>query len=159
PNSVDLTREQLVEIFPILDTFLADAEEFWGFSQSVLLDSGPWTQSDVSGTPWTLHALTFTAASERFLLLSVPGAQFEESRAIIQRARNQSLVHHRMERQVSELESHSREIENLHRFKGELLNVLSRELRAPLNDIIDFSTTLAEERAGNLNQHQNSLVE
>ncbi len=154
-SHVNLSRHDLCETFPLLDAFLSDAEEFWEFSESVLLDSGPWTQSDASGTACTLQAMTITASGRQFLLLSLPGAQFEEGRAIIQRARDQSLAYSRMERQVADLESRNREMEKSNRLKYEFLAGVRQEVRTLVNAIIGSSALLTQETAGTLNEkHQ-----
>ena len=155
---VELTREELIESFPLLDTFLAEAEDVWRTGQGVPLDSGPWIQSDSSGEACTLQALAILASKHPFLLLSLPGAEFAQHKTTIQRARDQSIEFGRMERHVNDLESRNREVERLGRLKAEFLASMSHELRTPLNAIIGFSTLLGQQKAGSLNEKQRSFV-
>jgi signal transduction histidine kinase len=165
PKLVPLSRQKLTDVFPLLDTFLCDADEFWGTAQNSPLESGPWTQKDAFGQTCTLQASAISPSSQPFLLLGLPGRQFEESRVVLQAARDQAVRHGRMERQVQELaeaktglESRNREIERVNRLKGEFLASMSHELRTPLNAIIGFSTLLVQEKAGNLNDQQKRFV-
>ena len=158
PKHIELTREDLIETFPLLDTFLAEAEEVWRTGQGVPLDSGPWSQSDSSGEACTLQALAILAAKHPFLLLSLPGPEFEQNKTLLQRARDQSIAYGRMERHMTDLESRNREVERLGRLKGEFLASMSHELRTPLNAIIGFTTLLGQETAGILNDKQRSFV-
>jgi signal transduction histidine kinase len=157
-DRIDFTREDLIESFPLMDTFLVEAEEAWAAGQEAPLDSGPWIQSDSSGEACTLQASAVLASGRFFLLLSLPGARFEQDKAIIQRARNQSMAYGRMERQMTDLESRNREVERLNRLKDEFVASMSHELRTPLNAIIGFSTLLVQEKAGALNERQKSFV-
>ena len=157
-KNVELSREDLIEKFPLLDTFLAEAEEAWRTGQGLPLDSGPWTQSDLSGEACTLQAVAILASKHPFLLLRLPGPEFEHQKTIIQRARDQSIEYGLMERHMSDLAARNSEIERLGRLKGEFLASMSHELRTPLNAIIGFSTLLGQERAGTLNEKQRSFV-
>jgi len=165
PKLVPLSRQRLTEVFPLLETFLCEADEFWSMTQDALLESGPWTQKDAFGQICTLQASAISPSSQPCLLLSLAGRQFEESRVILQAARDRAIQHSRVERQVRELadaktdlESRNREIERVNRLKGEFLSSMSHELRTPLNAIIGFSTLLVQEKAGNLNDQQKRFV-
>ena len=158
-KNVELSREDLIGKFPLLDTFLADAEGVWRTGQGLPLDSGPWTQSDSSGEACTLQAVAILASKHPFLLLRLPGPEFEHQKTIIQRARDQSIEYGLMERHMRDLAARNSEVERLGRLKGEFLASMSHELRTPLNAIIGFSTLLGQERAGGLNNKQKSFVD
>ena len=48
-QSIDLTREELIDRFALLETFLVEAEEAWCGLPAAPVDSGPWVQSDQIG--------------------------------------------------------------------------------------------------------------
>jgi signal transduction histidine kinase len=99
-----------------------------------------------------------SASNHPFLLLSLPGPEFEQNTTFVQRARDQSIAYGRMERRMNDLESRNVEVERLGRLRGEFLASMSHELRTPLNAIIGFSTLLRQERAGSLNDKQRNFV-
>ena len=155
---VERNREDLIKTFSFLDSFLPEAEEMWRRGEGDPLGSGPWIQTDCSGEPCTLQALAIFASKQPFLLLSLPGPEFEQNKITMQRARDQSIAYGRMERQMNDLESRNREVERLGRLKGEFLASMSHELRTPLNAIIGFSTLLGQQKAGSLTDKQARFV-
>ena len=78
---------------PFLKQFLAEAEQGWARHVDGIVRSGPWTERDQHGTTIHLEATALLVNSRQLLLVARLGADFEQARATLQRAREQALHH------------------------------------------------------------------
>jgi transcriptional regulator with PAS, ATPase and Fis domain len=78
---------------PFLKQFLAEAEQGWTRHAAGLVRSGPWTERDQHGTTLHLEATALVVDSRQLLLVARLGADFEQTRATLQQAREQALRH------------------------------------------------------------------
>ncbi len=100
------------ERFLFLASFLGEAREFWDRRLVEPLLSGPWTEEDGLGSERHLEATAVCLGESRFLLLSLLGPEFEESRRVLQSARDAAATLRRVGRLAASLEvfqSHTRQ--------------------------------------------------
>ena len=91
----------LLEAFPILDSFLSEADAFWNQKYEGRLDGEPFVISN-AGRNLPLVPTAVAMKGRAFLLLQrVPG--FEDRQDILQRARERALEHEQVLKQIDGL--------------------------------------------------------
>jgi hypothetical protein len=84
----------LAEAFPFLDGFLSDAARFWWKDSPGRLRSGPCAASGKSGQEYFFEVSAVSVDQRRFLLIErLTG--FDETRKVLQVARENALTHER----------------------------------------------------------------
>ncbi len=139
-------RIPIEDNFPFLAGFLDLATE-----SGVRFVSDIWEQLDLAGCDRALRATALPVSGRELLLLEQPGAEYEERRLAVQRARERGLDNERLERGTREADRVAGE-------KAEFLAGISHDLRTPLNAMLGFSRVLLQERAGALNEKQRSYL-
>lgn len=76
---------------PFIENFLPIAEQFWSERASGILTSGPWIQTDASGTDHHLELSAVSLKRKKILLLQLLGQAYEEKQGILQRSRENRL--------------------------------------------------------------------
>jgi signal transduction histidine kinase/CheY-like chemotaxis protein len=115
----------LPEVFPFLEVFLPDAEEFWDApgGRSALY-SDFWTQND-------LHFCAIAIAGEqKFLLIECAERRFQEAQSFVHYAHEASLARD--------------QIAKLTAAKSEFLARMSHEIRTPMNALLGMAELLSE---------------
>ena len=92
----------LQDAFPVLDTFLKEAEALWSGPTEGRADSEPFIIVDRSGTELPVKATAVAVRGHRYLILQL-AIEFNERQQMLQTAREQSLAHERMVRQLQDL--------------------------------------------------------
>jgi hypothetical protein len=92
----------LTSVFPVLDSFLSEADQFWESMGDGRLSSEAFMATDSLGEELAIVATAVGAGGRRFLLMQ-PDASFPERQRILQRAREQALDYERLLRQIQEL--------------------------------------------------------
>lgn len=111
----------VVARFAFLEAFLEDAREFWNRGSGVVLESGPWSETDREGRDVSLEAVAVLVESRRFLVVRYVDETRDERRRAIQRGREVSLDLDRLQR-----ESEQKEI---------LFHCIVHDLAGPLTSI------------------------
>ena len=132
--------------FPLLSTFLIDAENFWQRGEPGTLRSGPWTQLDDDHKPAVLEAIATISGPSRepFLLLELLGAEFAELQEILQHSRDQRLAYESLSRMHEALAESSRRIERMAAERQSAIGLL-REAREQLEHRVAQRTVELEE--------------
>jgi signal transduction histidine kinase/DNA-binding response OmpR family regulator len=127
----------LTEVFPFLDVFLPDAEEFWANPGSLsMLHSDFWTQTGPAGED--LHFCAIAVAGERkLLLIECAPHRFEQTREFVHYAHQTKLAH-------DEIARLSRELKRATEAKSEFLARMSHEIRTPMNALLGVAELLSE---------------
>jgi hypothetical protein len=81
---------ELERAFPFLDHFLEEAAAFWRQPEGGRLRSGPYTAKDLHGIEFHFEVSTVLADRRIFLLFHVL-RDFEDTRTVLQRARERTL--------------------------------------------------------------------
>ena len=115
----------LVDVFPFLEVFLPDAEEFWTQADPLpALYSDWWTQNE-------LHFCAIAIAGEpKFLLIQRAGQRFQQAQSFVQYAHEASLLRDK--------------IAKLTEAKSEFLAHMSHEIRTPMNALLGMAELLSE---------------
>ena len=90
---------------PFLENFLIDAESFWMENDAKLLKSGLWSESDISGKEYHLEASAVRLENKKVLLISLVEIAYKEKQSLIQKARENSLTHYKLVKQIHKRES------------------------------------------------------
>jgi signal transduction histidine kinase/HPt (histidine-containing phosphotransfer) domain-containing protein len=115
----------LQEVFPFLEVFLGDAEEFWASpGRRQALYSDLWTQND-------LHFCAIAVAVEqKLLLIECAEQKFRETQSFVQYAHEAALVRDQMAKLTAA--------------KSEFLARMSHEIRTPMNALLGMVELLSE---------------
>jgi hypothetical protein len=92
----------LTSVFPVLDSFLAEADQFWTGAGDGRLSSEAFMATDSLGEELAIVATAVGARGRRFLLMQ-PDASFPERQRVLQIAREQALEQERLVKQIQEL--------------------------------------------------------
>lgn len=76
---------------PFIENFLPIAEQFWSGGASGILTSGPWIETDASGSEHHLELSAVSLKTKKILLLQLLGHAYEEKKGILQRSRENRL--------------------------------------------------------------------
>jgi signal transduction histidine kinase len=113
---------QLGEVFPFLENFLIDAQQFWCAHGAGQIKSGVWRELDQAGHEYALEASAICIGSQQLLLIALPRSDYEEKQAIIQKARENNLASALIEKDIPQ--------------KEVLLHCIVHDLAGPLTSIM-----------------------
>jgi len=118
-------------VFPFLENFLIDAEQFWQAQSTGQLKSGPWRESDPTGKEYDLEASVLCLDDHQLLSIAFPHIEFAEKQSIVQKAREERLEHIQLQKEIQK--------------KDILLHCIVHDLAGPLTSIIGSLAFLNEE--------------
>jgi len=101
PEAAGSDAVDLVDIFPFLETFLAECAE--SPAPSARVQSDIWTERDRQGQEHALQAMVFKVDGRFLLMIEAPAAAYEERRMERQRANETVLQNEKIERLRREL--------------------------------------------------------
>jgi hypothetical protein len=93
----------LLDVFPVLDAFLQDAENLWCSGTDGRADSEPFVITDDAGHELPIAATALAVGGRRYLVMQ-PAVAFKDAQRLLQTARDQSLAHERLVRQLQALQ-------------------------------------------------------
>ena len=98
-------RSSLEQVFPFLENFLVDAEQFWQTQQQGMLRSGYWSETNSQGQEFQLEATATYLANQHYLLLiEVTNSTYQTQQALIQTGREHQLGYDRLVREIEKKE-------------------------------------------------------
>ena len=95
PSLVSEQDTSLAELSPFLENFLIDAAACWA-ARTERVRSGPWVEYDRQGGEIYLQATALTGGGRALVLIERLGADFEATRAILQKARETLMAYQRL---------------------------------------------------------------
>lgn len=98
------TDLQPAAIFPFLDFFLEDAEEFWARGLDGRLRSGLWTEGRSDQPDMNFEATAFRVGALRYLVIRRLTTGFDRLHRVFQKGRELSLVHERLVSEIGKKE-------------------------------------------------------
>ena len=138
----------LTDVFPVLDTFLSEAELFWDRTGEGRLTSEAFMVTDSLGDELAIVAIAVGRKLRRYLLMQ-PDASFPERQRLLQRAREQALAHEQVVRHLQELRQ---PVATLGRLAADLARSLPRRKRAGHIDKLTSQVTALQRILGELPQ-------
>jgi hypothetical protein len=136
----------LTTVFPVLDSFLSEADQFWDSIGEGRLSSEPFMATDSLGEELAIVATAVGSKGRRFLLMQ-PDATFPERQRLLQRAREQALVHEKLVRQIQDLR---RPVASLAGLAAELVSAPSTDAHRPQIERIASHASTLERLVGGL---------
>ena len=94
----------LVDRSPFLDAFLSEAGEHWNSAAETPIGSGVWVERAADGREIPLEAQAWRVGARRILSIHSPREQFQEQSRVLQTARDSSLVHERLLKEIQKKE-------------------------------------------------------
>ena len=133
----EIAREcNLAERFPLLESFLPEAEEAWQ-KGTERVSSDLWTETRPSGSEIHLQASAFSAAGRPILAIEVADVLYRERQLTLQYAHETALQYETIKRL-------NFEVQRAAQAKAEFLAMMSHEIRTPMNAILGMADLLAE---------------
>lgn len=127
----------LVERFPLLETFLEEAREAWQGVDARRACSDLWSELLPSGGETHLQAWVLKVAGRRFLLIEAADILYRERQQVLQYAHETAL-------QYDTIARLNREVQRATQAKSDFLATMSHEIRTPMNAILGMADVLAE---------------
>ncbi len=84
--------------------FIKEAEQVWSAEDSIQLTSDVWTEEDLEGREWLLEAIALKIGEQDMLLVKFPSNDFKTLRSVYQEARDQSLKHYNLLKEIDKRE-------------------------------------------------------
>jgi signal transduction histidine kinase/DNA-binding NarL/FixJ family response regulator len=137
PGVESAQEADLVGRFPLLETFLPEAQEAWQATGSGRACSDIWSEAHPGGSDTHLQAWAFNIGGRPFLLIEAADILHRERQRVQQYA-------HETELQYDTITRLNREVRRAAQAKSDFLAMMSHEIRTPMNAILGMADVLAE---------------
>ncbi|MGB9103472.1 MAG: histidine kinase dimerization/phospho-acceptor domain-containing protein, partial [Terriglobales bacterium] len=137
PGIESVREADLVERFPLLETFLPEAQAAWQATGSGRACSDIWSETHPGGGETHLQAWAFNIAGRPILLIEAADILHRERQLVLQYAHETAL-------QYDTITRLNREVQRAAQAKSDFLAMMSHEIRTPMNAILGMADVLAE---------------
>ena len=131
------TDVDLIERFPLLESFLPEASEVWQLKDSGRLCSEMWAETLPTGGETYLQAWAVRLANTPYLVIETADTLHDERQLVLQYAHETAL-------QYDTISRLNREVQRAAQAKSDFLAMMSHEIRTPMNAILGMADVLAE---------------
>lgn len=141
PNWFNLLKQQsdniidYRDVFPYLEVFMIEAEEFFSKNIPGKLKSGIWTESFENGEEITLVAYAVSINSSKMLLIRPADDEINNEHLALQMAREQKLAYEKLQKAEQKLKT-------LLDYKDKFVSIVSHDLRSPVAAVLGISEML-----------------
>ena len=127
---------ELTEIFPYLDVFMPEAENFWKAEKENLLGSDMWIESPAPGVELHFRAFATSKNGNHYLLIRrLEDDDIPISQRTIQKAREHQLLYEKLQKAEKELKQ-------LLYYKDKFVSIVSHDLRSPMASVVSAAEML-----------------
>ena len=136
PEIQENSEADLLDRFPLLQTFLPEAEEAWR-GKVERIGSELWTETRPEGGDIHLQAWGLRASGLPLLVIEAVDALYRERQLVLQYAHDTAL-------QYDIIKRLNQEVQRAAQAKSDFLAMMSHEIRTPMNAILGMADVLAE---------------
>ena len=150
--SID-TSFEFTELFPFLEVFMIEAEEFWNQKKDGKFRSGIWTESLPDGTEMALNAYAIMYSESKYILIAPLEENMDNEQLGYQMAREQKLAYEKLEKTEKKLKT-------LLDYKDKFVSIVSHDLRSPVAAVLGIAELLTndETELNKLSDFYKSLI-
>lgn len=132
------TSIRFKELFPFLEVFMYEANEFWDKEEEGKLISGIWTESFEGGDDISLTAIAVMVDGNKFLLIRPLEEGIDQEKLAYQMAREQKLAYEKLEKA-------ERKLKVLLDYKDKFVSIVSHDLRSPVAAVLGITELLVND--------------
>jgi len=139
----ELTKKKIpdfVEIFPYLEVFMIEAEDFWLKKEDGKIKSGIWSETKPDGTDIFLRAFAIKHDSQNFIVISNLDDKIDNEQMAYQLGRDQKLAYEKLEKAEQKLRL-------LLDYKEKFVSIISHDLRSPVAAVLGIAEMLVNDEA------------
>jgi len=137
PEAAAAPDLDLIERFPLIQSFLSEADEVWRGTADARLCSDMWAETLPGGGETHLQAWAVLVANSPYLVIEAADALHRERQLVVQYAHDTALLYDTIVRL-------NREVQLAAQAKSDFLAMMSHEIRTPMNAILGMADVLAE---------------
>lgn len=127
------------ELFPYLEVFEYEANDFWSTMTNGRLKSGIWIESTADGNDITLNANAIYYDDEKYLLIQEVEEGLGGTQMALQMARDQKLAYEKLEKA-------ERKLKTLLEYKDKFVSIVSHDLRSPVAAVLGIAELLLNDK-------------
>lgn len=139
PELINTDKIEYVEVFPYLEVFLFEAEEFWSQNKDGKLSSGIWTETLGNDEELVLTAFAVFSNNKRYIIIQALDEGFDKEQYALQMAREQKLAYEKLEKAESKLKV-------LLDYKDKFVSIVSHDLRSPVAAVLGIAEMLVNDK-------------
>ncbi len=130
---------KFTEIFPYLEVFMFEANDFWSNKKDGKIESGIWSETIKKGKDIALTAFAIYNKGKKFMLIRPMDDDIDKEQMALQMAREQKLAYEKLEKTESKLKT-------LLDYKDKFVSIVSHDLRSPVAAVLGIAELLVNDK-------------
>jgi len=145
-------RIKIFDVFPYLEVFNFEANDFWEKKENGKIKSGIWTETIINGDDIALTAYAIYHKNIKYILIH-PEDNINKEQLNFQMAREQKLAYEKLEKTEKKLKT-------LLEYKDKFVSIVSHDLRSPVAAVLGIADMLIndEEELSKLNEFYIDMI-